>query len=155
MRNTMLILLSLVCVNTYAQNVSAKSNRITIDLSDPRKDNSVSIPTISWTEPVDSISYLKDGKFSMMAEVKSIYGLNSVKLRLIDRRSKVVLKEFKLSIEENSRNSLRIDRSFTLPNGEIEVEVYGTVACADELIADRTSRQLELSLKRTKWFAFV
>ena len=123
MRNTILILLSLVCFKTYAQNVSAKSNKITIDLSDPRKDNSVSIPTISWMEPADSISYVKDGNFNMVAEVKSIYGLNSVKLRLMDRRNKTVLKEFKLSIEESSRNSLRIDRSFALPNGEIEIEI--------------------------------
>ena len=123
MQYTIIILLSLVCVKTYGQNVSAKSNKITIDLSDPRKDNSVSIPTINWMEPVDSISYLKDGKFNMLAEVKSIYGLNSVKLRLTDRRNKTVLKEFKLSIEENSRNSIRIDRSFTLPNGEIEIEI--------------------------------
>ncbi len=123
MRTFMLILLSLICFKPYAQNVSAKSNKITIDLSDPRKDNSVSIPTISWKVPVDSISYLNDGKFNMLAEVKSIYGLNSVKLRLIDRKNRVVMKEFKMSIEENSRNSLVIDRSFTLPNGEIEIEV--------------------------------
>jgi antitoxin component YwqK of YwqJK toxin-antitoxin module len=103
--------------------VSAKSNKITIDLSDIRKDNSVSIPTINWMVPVDSISYLENGKFNMVAEVKSIYGLNSVKLRLMDRKNRTVLKEFKLNIEENSRNYLRIDRGFTLPNGEIEIEI--------------------------------
>lgn len=123
MRSVITIILISICFNTYAQNVSAKSNKITIDLSDIRKDNSVSIPTINWMVPVDSISYLENGKFNMVAEVKSIYGLNSVKLRLMDRKNRTVLKEFKLNIEENSRNYLRIDRGFTLPNGEIEIEI--------------------------------
>jgi hypothetical protein len=109
--------------NSVAQNISAKSNEIRIDFSDPRKDNSVSIPTINWSIPRDTISYLSDGKYYMAADVKSIYGLNSVKIFLKNKKTNTLIREFKQSIEEGSKNIYKISRDFNLPAGEYEIEI--------------------------------
>ncbi len=117
------VLIIVVAFKTTAQNISARSNEITVDFSDPRKDNSVSIPTINWNIPKDSISFLEDGKYYRAAEVKSIYGLNSVKIRLKNKKTNTVIREFKQSIEEGSKNIFKISRDFNLPNGEYEIEI--------------------------------
>lgn len=123
MRYCILFFLLVAFADVFSQTVRDRSNEINVDFSDPRRDNSVSIPTINWTTPADSVVTLKDGKFLMVAEVTSIYGLNSVKLRLRDKKNNTVIKEFKLTIEENSKNVLKIERTLDLPNGKIEIEV--------------------------------
>lgn len=123
MKNCLIIFLTLAGFQNLAQSISAKSNEITIDFSDPRKDNSVSIPTINWFTPADSISYLRDGKYYMAADVKSIYGLNSVKIRLKNKTTNVVIREFKQPIEEGTKNIYKISRDFNLPKGDYEIEI--------------------------------
>src|SRR5258706_15983223 len=101
MRFIILILFVFMGLKSMSQNVSAKSNELIVDFSDPRKDNSVTLSTINWISPVDSVTHLKQEIFSISAEVKSMYGLLSAKLRVKDRKTNEVLNEFKFTIDEN------------------------------------------------------
>ncbi len=118
--------LILICVifisfDVLSQSLSAKSNEISVDFSDLKKNYSISIPTIRWSVPADSISYLSDGKFIINAEVKSIYGLNSVDLRIKDRQNKKPIKELSLLINQASNNYLLVNQEILLPDGEFEI----------------------------------
>ncbi len=103
-----------------AQSVSARSNELIVDFSDPRSDHSVSMSTISWISPYDSL--VKGDNLVVAADVKSIYGLLSAKLFIKDASGKT-LKDFKTPITEDNKNNLRVFQKVPLPVGRYEIEV--------------------------------
>ncbi len=123
MRYFAIALILLPVIAAKAQTLSARSNELIVDFSDPRNDHSVSMSTITWSTPVDTLTVISGDKLVVSAEVKSIYGLLSAKLRVKERKTTKVLNEFKIPIDDDNKNNFRIERNLTLLKGEIEIEI--------------------------------
>lgn len=123
MKHIFIIIFIALAGTTCAQSVSARSNELIVDFSDPRNDHSVSMSTIKWATPVDSVTRLNQETISISAEVNSIYGTLSAKLRVKDLKAGKILSEFKVPIVEETKTHVLVERVFTLTKGEFEIEI--------------------------------
>ena len=121
MKYISILLFIVLTANVKAQSVSARSNELIVDFSDPRNDHSVSMSTVTWISPYDSL--VKGDNLVVAADVKSTYGLLSAKVFVKDFASGKTLKEFKVSINEENKNNLRVFQKLPLPNGKYEIEI--------------------------------
>ena len=108
--------------NLTAQNLSSKSNEVSLDFSGLKKTNS-SLPLISWISPVNETSFLKDGKISMDIEISSKTSLKKVNLIIRDRGTNEVKAQTSIPISEGAKNLLKIKKNLSLPDGVILVEI--------------------------------
>lgn len=123
MRYFVILFLIAFAGTVSAQSVSAKSSELIVDFSDPRSDHSVSMSTITWISPYDTLAHVKGDNLVVAADVKSMYGLLSAKIFIKDPASHKALKDFKVPITEDNKNNLRIFQKIPLPNGKYEIEI--------------------------------
>ena len=58
-----------------AQNITTKTNEVSLDFSDPKKSYASSIPKISWNAPENETSFLKEGKINIAASIEAKHTL--------------------------------------------------------------------------------
>ena len=109
-------------LSVTAQNLSTKSNEVSLDFSNSKKSNS-SLPSVTWISPVNETSFIKEGKLPITIEVNSKTPLKSVNLVIRDKESNEVKGQTAMPISEVTKYVLKINKNLSLPEGIMLIEV--------------------------------
>src|SRR5258708_38217684 len=84
-----------------AQGISSKSNEVSLDYSDSKKNYATSFPKIIWMAPEGERTFLKDGKLPIHISVKAKNGLKSVNLTIRNKATGEVRGSTSIPISED------------------------------------------------------
>lgn len=116
-------LLSLfIAAQAIAQNLSSKSNDLSFDFSDSKKNYASSLPLISWSSPENETTFQQEGKMAIEASVVSKHLLKSVTLIIRDKESNEVKGQLNVPVTGDKLN-VKISRNITLMDGINELEI--------------------------------
>ncbi|MCS6975206.1 MAG: caspase family protein [Cyclobacteriaceae bacterium] len=133
------VLMLLTCIgfiSVQAQNMTAKTNKVSVDFSNPKSDSHSSFPKIVWINPANETVFQKDGKFDFKFSIESRDPLVKVTVNVREKDNNVTLRggpnasaqgairgsQF-IDIKESDKYSLTADRSIKLVDGVNEVEI--------------------------------
>ena len=113
-----------LCIEkSTAQNITTKTNEVSLDFSDPKKSYASSIPKISWNAPENETSFLKEGKINIAASIEAKHTLKSVTLTILDKTNNKVVGTSQVKVGDDNKLLLKIDRNLTLLDGVNEIEI--------------------------------
>jgi len=123
-------------VNVQAQNLNAKTNRLTVDFSNPKADTYSSVPKITWLNPTNETVFQKDGNFTFKLSIESRDPLAKVTVNVREKDANVTLRggpgapaqgairgSQHIPLQEGDKYSLTAERTVKLVDGVNEVEI--------------------------------
>lgn len=106
-----------------AQSFSSKSNTMSLDYGDTQKKLSSTLPKITWQVPVNETIFLKEGSLEIKLTVESKTPLTSVQLIIVDKASQEVIGTSVVSIPEEKKLSVQIEKKLRFNDGVNELQV--------------------------------
>ena len=82
---TIFLLVLIAVPVTYAQTISAKTSKVSVDFSDPKSDTNSSFPGISWVTPINETVFSKDTKIEIKFNVVSRHKLSKVTINVREK----------------------------------------------------------------------
>ena len=122
-KNIFVVVVLVLALHGKAQNLSSKSNEVSLDFSDSKKSYSTVAPSIKWLLPLNEISYVKEGKLQVQIQIESKRPLKTVSLVVRDKQRNEVKGQLNIPLTDATKYKLSIDRSIQLPDGIMLVEV--------------------------------
>src|SRR5579859_3562065 len=123
-RVSLLFLVALIyCQHGYTQNFSARSNTISLDYSDPKNSISTTLAKIEWQTPVNETVFLKEGMITIELTVTSKTPLRSARLIVRDKLSGEEKGGTFISITDEKKLTLKVNKNLTLLDGVNEVVI--------------------------------
>lgn len=112
-----IIALSFIAQNLYAQKVSAHSDEFTVDLSDSKNLKDSSVPVINWLAPINETIFLREAKLFVKLEITSPTPLKLVTLSVKDKSEAAVRGSTMITPKENEKYKLSLEKSIAIPEG--------------------------------------
>ena len=110
-------------IRSHGQSFNSRSNSISLDYSDPKKNFSSTLPKITWQTPVNETVFLKEGKIAVEITVESKTPLKSIQLTVQDKTSDEVSGTIAVPITDETRLLIKITKNITIPDGVNELIV--------------------------------
>jgi Caspase domain len=124
MKNLLVLFAALIAVfNLRAQNVSTRTNEFEIDLSDPKKLVTSTVPVINWITPLAETNYAQEAKYNIKFEVVSAAALKSVVISIKETLEAASRGSQSILPQETEKFHTVIERNLTLLDGENVLEV--------------------------------
>jgi len=120
-RVLMLLVVVLLYQRNDAQNFSSRSNAMSVDYSDPKNSLSSTLAKIEWQTPVNETVFLKEGTITVELTVVSKTPLKSARLIVKDRSSGEEKGSTFISITDEKKLFLKVNKNLTLSDGVNEV----------------------------------
>jgi hypothetical protein len=134
----LMISASLIAGSLSAQNVSARTNDFEVDLSDPKKLVSTTIPVINWITPVPETNYAQENKFKIKIEIDSDKPIKSITINVKEGMEAASRGSTTIQPQENEKLHAVVEKSVTLMEGENLLEI----------VAENTDGQKTLSYRK-------
>jgi hypothetical protein len=115
---------AILCANgLVAQNVSTRTNDFEVDLSDPKKLVSTTIPVINWITPVPETNYAQENKFKIKIEIDSDKPIKSITINVKEGQESASRGSTTIQPQENEKLHTVVEKSVTLMEGENLLEI--------------------------------
>jgi hypothetical protein len=134
----LMISASLIAGSLSAQNVSTRTNDFEVDLSDPKKLVSTTIPVINWITPVPETNYAQENKFKIKIEIDSDKPIKSITINVKEGMEAASRGSTTIQPQENEKLHAVVEKSVTLMEGENLLEI----------VAENTDGQKTLSYRK-------
>ncbi len=122
MKTISIFLLFLITNYSIAQNLTSKSNEISLDFSGG-KGTSSSLPKITWLAPENETSFIKDERIKLSVNIESRDALKSVTINVKEKDSHDMRGTLPLTVTEDKKYNFRIEKQVTLLDGVNEIEI--------------------------------
>jgi hypothetical protein len=120
---TTLLLVLVAIPGLYGQSISAKTNKVSVDFSDPKTDTNSSFPNISWITPVNETVFLKDNKMDLKFMIDSRHVIAKVTINVREKDSPASRGTQFVTPTDKEKNNMLVERKITLLEGVNEIEV--------------------------------
>jgi hypothetical protein len=110
-------------IQTQGQNFSSRSNAMSLDYSDPKKNFGTTAPKITWQTPFNETVFLKEGKITVEITVESKTPLKSVQLTVADKTTEEVKGTITVPVTDETKLLLKVAKSITLSDGVNELVI--------------------------------
>lgn len=124
-----------------AQNLSTRSNKFSVNLSDEKNLKDTSIPVITWVEPVNEVVLHREGKLHLTVGIHSPIQIKMVEISIREKDQAASRGSLMVKPKENEQHDLTVDRDVTLPDGVNILEI--TVVNIDGM-ASRSDRTVHV-----------
>jgi len=116
------LFISLVC---FGQEISSKSNQISLDATKKINADTISAPTIHWLNPTVDTVTLKDGKLLIQLSVTSKSRLRNLDISLltIQGETEKFVRKLESGVSDVKSNLVEVNNTFQLDNGINVIEV--------------------------------
>ncbi len=117
-------ILSLAMMPLAAQNLTDKTNVVTVDFSDGKRiKDSSSFPKITWETPLNETVFLKDNKLYIKFNIDSHNPLKSVLISVKERGASASRGAQNLNLKEDQKLHTMVEKTISLLDGVNEIEV--------------------------------
>jgi hypothetical protein len=140
MKTLFLSCLVFASFTTMAQEISARSNEIPLDLSRKGEVQNGTVPRIEWFNPENDTTDIKAGVINVRFEVMSKQALKYVYLFIRDKETKELKSSTPLPISAKERLSLKIEKLITFSAGTTELEILAENETGFKCISRREVR---------------
>ena len=106
-----------------AQNVSTRTNEFEIDLSDPKKLVTSTVPSINWITPIAETNYAQENRYSIKFEIESSTALKSISISIKETVEAASRGTQTILPKEDEKMRATIERNLTLMDGENLLEI--------------------------------
>lgn len=119
-----IVLFLIVIINgAWAQTVTSRSNEFEVDLSDPKKVVTSTVPTISWALPLAETTFSQDNKFKIKFEVTGATPLKSVVINIKETIETASRGTQAIAPEAGSEKLMAVEKTLNLMDGDNYIEV--------------------------------
>ena len=108
---------------SWCQNFNSRSNTMSLDYSDPKKNLTSTLPKITWQNPFNETIFLKEGKIAIELFVESKTPMKSIVLTIVDHVSGTAKGSTSISIPEENNLSVKINKNIVISDGINRLEV--------------------------------
>src|SRR5579872_6425994 len=95
-------------IHSQGQSFNSKSNAISLDYSDPKKNFATTLPKITWQTPYNETVFLKEGKISVEITVESKTPLKNIQLTVVDQASQEVKGTIAIPVTEETKFLVKV-----------------------------------------------
>jgi hypothetical protein len=110
-------------IHSQSQSFNSRSNSMSLDYTDSKKNFATTLPKISWQTPYDETIFLKEGKISVEITVESKTPMKSIQLTVVDQATQEVKGTMAVPIPEETKFLVKIAKSVTLSDGVNELVI--------------------------------
>src|SRR6478609_2731151 len=121
--NLVLVLMLGFITVVKAQNVSTRTNEFEVDLTDPKKLVSSTVPTINWITPIAETNYAQENKYTIKFDVESSTALKSISISIKETLEAAARGTQTILPKEEEKLRATIERNLTLMDGENMLEI--------------------------------
>lgn len=140
-RNFITISIMILCAgNMLAQNVSTRSNVFEVDLSDPNKLVSATIPTITWVTPLAESNYANDVKYKIKFDIESKEPLKNISIIVKENAESASRGMMSVKPEAHELYKTSIEKNLTLMDGNNVIEIIAENEKGAKTVSQRTIR---------------
>jgi hypothetical protein len=122
-RAVLVIAMTGLTVTGMAQSFNSRSNSMSLDYSDPKRNLSTTLPKITWQTPVNETVFLKEGSLSIEASVDSKTPLKGIQLVVLNKATQEVIVTSTVPITDDKKLSVKIEKKVVLPDGVNELQI--------------------------------
>lgn len=123
-----------------AQNVSTRTNSFEVDISNPNKLVSSTIPVISWITPVAESNYSNENKYKIKFEIESDKPIKNIQIIIKESEESASRGMMSVQPEEGERHNTTIEKNITLMEGNNIIEIVAENEDGSKTVSQRTIR---------------